>query len=404
MTNKIQIFNYKGVSFFGEKIKGTINAFDKQQALNQLNKNGVKIISLKPASKLFSSGPATKKLNKTDIIFFCRQLSTLINAGVNISKALEIIQVGNIKVDFQNMVYDLNNSITSGHTLYEGLKKWPKYFDVYFCETVNTAEQTGNLGKMLNRLASTLERTLTLKRKIKKALSYPLAVVFIVLIVVIGMMTFLVPKFAEAYAQYGAELPASTRTLIQISNIVSNYWYIVVGIIVATIIVIRMLYKRNENFHLAIDKLLTKVPLFGMLIRKSIAARVASALATSIGGGLPAADAIYKIAPLANNAFYTKYIYKVGNQVNTGQKIANAFQMTTIFPAMIPNMISIGEESGRLADMLEKAAEYLEEEVELAVSVLQSVIEPFIIVLIGLVVVSIIVPLYLPVFNLGKMI
>lgn len=398
---QLKLFTYKGKTHFGQKIKGRVIAEDLTHAKERLYQDGIQISALKPYLKIFSS-KQTKKISRADIVYFCRQLSTLINAGININDALKIIQNGHEKLDFQNMVYSLRQTVSSGQPLHIALREFPKYFDDYICETVNTAEHTGNLAIMLDRLATSLEKTQATKRKVKKALAYPIVVLCLVIIITTLMMIFLVPKFAKTYESFGAKLPAATRALIDISYVFNHYWYIVLGIIVAVVLGVMHQYRSNKKFQYSFDRFLAKFPVLGQLIQKSVTLRVASALSTSIRGGVPAAESLYRIAPLAKNLYFSEYITKAADEVNSGQKIATALRMTTVFPGMLISMVTIGEESGNLAEMLEKTANYLEDEIEVVSTVIQTAIEPLIIIVIALLIAGIIIPLYLPIFNLGK--
>lgn len=400
MADALKLFHYKGITHFGNKVKGDIIAANLAEAKEQLYDDAIKITVLREDRGWFTS-KATKKINKADVIYFCRQLSTLINAGINISNALEIIQNGYVKVKFQNMIHHMRLRVDAGEPLHIALAEYPKYFNTYICETVNTAEHTGNLGIMLNRLATSLEKTQSAKQKLKKSLTYPIVILGIVVVMTTLMLLFLVPKFAATYKSFGAKLPQATRLLIDISHVFSHYWYLVGGVIVAIVLLIRFQYQRSRPFHKSFDLMLSRLPIFGELVKKTVMLRLASAFATSIRGGVPAAESLYRIAPLTNNLYFSDFVTRVADEVSAGQKIAVAFRMTGVFLPMLSSMIAIGEESGHLADMLEKMANYLEDEIDVATSMLQTAIEPMIIVIIALLVIGVIVPLYLPIFNLG---
>ncbi|WP_421865329.1 type II secretion system F family protein [Motiliproteus sp.] len=400
---KLVTFAWEGKDKSGNKSKGKIESESIAFAKAQLRKQGIipsKVVKQR-ASMFGSSG---KKTTPLDIAVFTRQLATMMKAGVPMVQAFDIVAGGVEKDGLKKMIIDIKNDVSSGSNLAASLRKFPIFFDDLFCNLVHAGEQSGALETMLDRIATYKEKTEELKAKIKKAMTYPIAVIIVGIIVSAILLIKVVPQFESIFKGFGADLPAFTKFVITLSEYAQAYWFIALGVIVASGFLIRATHRKSEGFRDAVDKFSLKVPVIGQILHKAAIARFARTLATTFAAGVPLVNALESAAGASGNVIYRTAILQVKNGVSTGQSLQNATRMTGVFPNMAVQMIAIGEESGSLDEMLDKVASFYENEVDNAVDSLTSLMEPFIMAVLGVLVGGLVIAMYLPIFKLGAVV
>lgn len=393
-------FSYTAKNKGGDKIKGTIVAQSASAATALLKRQGLVHISVKKSSKLFKS--KSKKVSPEDVTMFTRQMSTMIFSGIPLVKALDVLIEGLESEGLKNIVSEVKQEVESGSTFADALSKQPTVFDDLFCSLVQAGEQSGSLDVMLDRVATYKEKTDSLKRKIKKAMYYPLAVVFIATIVTVVLLVKVVPTFKELFAGFGAELPAFTQLVLNLSEILQDYG-LFVGMAFGLIgWILNRSYKTNELFRNKIQATIIKLPVVGPLLHKSVIARFGRTLSTTFSAGVPITESLGSVAKATGNAVYTKAILDVKDIVSSGQPVNVAMKQAKIFPTLVVQMVGIGEETGSIDKMLDRVATIYEEEVDTAVDGLTTLLEPLIMVFLGVVVGGLVVAMYLPVFKMGN--
>ncbi|MGR9116686.1 MAG: type II secretion system F family protein, partial [Gammaproteobacteria bacterium] len=312
-----------------------------------------------------------------------------------------IIGKGHENASMQKMLLEIKADIEGGDTLAEALQRRPIYFDELFCNLVQAGEQAGVLETLLDKIATYKEKTESLKKKIKKALTYPIAVLVVAFIVTAILLIFVVPVFQDLFQSFGADLPAFTKMVISMSEWMQEWWWILLGGIVATVYTFSYFKKRSRQFNHTLDKLLLKIPIVGMILHKSAIARFARTLSTMSAAGVPLVEALESVAGACGNIIYADAVMKMREDVATGQRLQFAMQQAALFPHMVVQMVAIGEESGSIDSMLSKVADFFEEEVDNLVDNLSSLMEPIIMSILGILVGGLIVAMYLPIFKLG---
>lgn len=395
---KIPLFAWKGVDKKGNKLKGEIEAPNAAEAKKMLQKQG---IEPKSVSKVinFSLGGGIKPM---DIAIFARQLATMMKAGVPLIQSFDIVAEGLENKAMADLIRTIRNDVAGGGNLSGALGRHPKYFDELFCNLIDSGEQSGALETMLDRVATYKEKSEALKAKIKKAMSYPIAVVGVAVIVTALLMVKVVPQFASIFQSFGAELPAFTQFVINISNWVQAYWFMVLIGGAAVFTAHKEANHRSKKYHDTIDAILLKAPVIGVILNTSVYARFSRTLATTFAAGVPLVDALNSVAGAAGNEIYASAIRKIRDEVTTGTPLNVALRGVGLFPTMLIQMVAIGEESGALDAMLEKCASFYEEEVDNAVDNLTSLMEPLIMSVLGVLVGGLMVAMYLPIFQLGS--
>lgn len=394
---------YKALDKKGNKIQSEINASSPAIAKAQLLKQGINVKSITKKSKpLFgSSGKAIKPM---DIAVFSRQMATMMKAGVPLVQAFDIVADGLENPNLRKLVLSIRDSVASGGGFANSLKEHPKYFDDLFCNLVDAGEQSGALETMLDRIATYKEKTEALKAKIKKALTYPIAVVVVAIVVTGILLVKVVPQFAATFSSFGADLPAFTLFVLHLSELAQAYWfYILIGMGVA-IFAFKEAVKRSETFAYAVDRYMLKFPIIGQILYLSVMARFARTLATTFAAGVPLIDALTSVAGAAGNRIYSEAIIKVREDVSTGLQLNTALKTRNIFPTLLIQMSAIGEESGALDAMLDKVANYYEEAVDNMVDSLTSLLEPLIMSVLGILVGGLMIAMYMPIFQLGAVV
>lgn len=393
-------FIWKGKNKSGKIIKGDISAYSETIARAELRRKGTRIIGIKKKPKpLFSK--AKSKITSKDIAIFSRQLATMLESGIPLVQAFDIVGKGNENPAMSEMLLGIKADVEEGDTLAQALKKRPIYFDELYCNLVEAGEHAGILEGLLDKIATYKEKTETIKAKIKKALTYPIAVVVVAFIVTAIMLIFVVPVFKDLFDSFGADLPGFTLWVMGLSEWMVANWYYVVGTIVAMVYTFMYFKKRSKKFNYFLDRFLLKIPIIGMILHKSAIARFARTLSTMSAAGVPLVDALESVAGATGNIIYSNAVMQMREDVTIGQSLHYSMTETHLFPHMVEQMLAIGEESGAIDKMLNKVADFYEEEVDFLVDNLSSLMEPFIMVILGILVGGLIVAMYLPIFKLG---
>lgn len=397
------LFIWNGTDKNGRQTKGEINASSRAMARAQLRQRGITPKSVKRKPKpLF--GARKKPIKPSDIAIFTRQLATMMKAGVPLVQSFDIVADGLENPTMRKLVTTIKNDVAGGTGLAVSLTKYPRHFDELFCSLVGAGESAGTLEVMLDRVATYKEKTEALKAKIKKAMTYPIAVVVVALVVTGILLVKVVPQFAETFQSFGSDLPAFTLMVLGLSEFVQSWWLVIVGIIVAMVYGFREARLRSKGFAEAVDKLALKLPVVGGIVHDAVVARFSRTLATTFNAGVPLVEALESTAGAAGNSVFSKAILLIRDDVTTGTTLYQSVKSTGLFPNMLLQMISIGEESGALDDMLDKVATFYEDAVDNAVDSLSSLMEPVIMSVLGVLVGGLMVAMYLPIFMLGSVI
>ncbi|HEY8879383.1 MAG TPA: type II secretion system F family protein [Roseateles sp.] len=393
------VFEWEGKDRNGKVVRGELRAGGEAMVSATLRRQGILVNKVK--KRRASGGNAIKQ---KDIAVFTRQLATMMRAGVPLLQAFDIVARGATNPRLTRLLNDIRQDVETGTSLSSAFRKHPMYFDALYCNLVEAGEAGGILEALLDRLAVYQEKTVAIKNKIKSALTYPIAVMVVAFVVVAVIMIFVVPAFKDVFQSFGADLPAPTLFVIAMSEFFVKYWWLVFGAIGGGIYFFIQSWKRSEKMQKRMDRLLLKVPVFGDLMYKSAVARWTRTLSTMFAAGVPLVEALDSVGGASGNAVFQEATEQIQRDVSTGAALTTSMQTTGIFPTMVLQMASIGEESGSLDHMLSKAAEFYEDEVDEAVKALSSLMEPFIIVILGGLIGGIVVSMYLPIFKLGQVV
>jgi len=396
-------FVWTGLDKNGRKNQGEITAASQALAKAQLRKQGIaaKTVKKKP-QPLFAMGG--KKVKPADIAVFTRQMATMMKAGVPLVQSFEIVQEGLENNAMKGLVGEVKNEVSAGGGLASALAKHPKHFDDLFCSLVGAGEESGTLEIMLDRVATYKEKTEALKAKIRKAMTYPIAVIVVAIVVTGILLVKVVPTFAETFQGFGADLPGFTLFVLGISEFVQDWWFIMVLAIFAALYAYSQAMLRSKKFRERVDALALKLPIVGTIVHDAIIARFSRTLSTTFAAGVPLVEALDSTAGAAGNAVYARGIFQIRDEVTAGTSLYRAVRSTGMFPTMLLQMTSIGEESGSLDEMLGKVADDYEARVDNAVDSLSSLMEPIIMSVLGVLVGGLMVAMYLPIFMLGSVI
>ena len=389
-------FSWVGVDKRGKEVSGDIQAVSEINAKIALRNKGITVKKLKKNNNFFA-----KKVKQEDVSVFTRQLATMMKAGVPLIQSFDIVANGHENPSVSKLLYDIKNDIETGTSLEKAFAKHPEQFDELFCNLIGAGEKAGILDQILDKIAEYQEKMLSIKKKIKSALTYPIAIMGVASIVTAILMIFVVPSFKSVFDSFGAELPMPTQVVISISDFFVAYWYIMFGSIVGVIAFLSNLLKKSESARNKRDELLLKAPIFGKIIRKAIMARWARTLATMSTAGVPLVEALDSVAGASGNYVYSSATKNIQKDVSTGTSLTISMNDQKVFPNMMIQMTQIGEESGSVDLMLNKVAESFEEEVDNAISSLSSLMEPIIISFLGIVVGGLVVAMYLPIFKMA---
>lgn len=396
------VFQWEGKDRSNRPQKGEMEAANEQAVRSMLGRQQITPVKVKKKPKdLFENVSFLQpKVQHHDIIIFCRQFSTMIDAGLPIIQCLDILQAQQDNKTFKKMLHDIKSSVESGQTLAESLKKYPQHFDDLFVNMVAAGEAGGILDVILRRLSAYMEKAAKLKAQVKGAMTYPIITLIIAFGVVAVILVFVIPVFEEMFRDFGAALPAPTQIVINMSNfVIANILYIIIAIVLA-IYAIRRFYKTERGRAFIDDKML-KLPIMGILLRKVAVARFTRTMGTMLASGVAILEALDIVAKTSGNKTVENALYSVRTSIAEGQTIADPLSRTGVFPPMVCQMIAVGESTGAVDAMMEKIADFYEEEVDQAVDNLTSMIEPIMIVFLGIIIGGLVVSMYLPIFQLA---
>ena len=397
------IFVWEGKDKQGKKTKGEINSINPAIAKAELRRQGIVATRVKKKGKGLSLGGGGK-VKPADIALFTRQMSTMMRAGVPLVQSFDIVADGVDKPKLAELIRDVRNEVSGGNSFAQSIRKHPEQFDELFCNLVDAGEQSGALEQMLERIATYKEKTESLKAKVRKAMTYPIAVLVVAFIVSGILLIKVVPQFEEVFAGFGAELPAFTQMVINFSEVAQAYWLQALIGIIGLGFLCSEVYKRSQGVREALDKAVLKAPVAGEIVEKSAVARFARTLSTTFAAGVPLVDALNSVSGATGNSVYKYAVNQVRDDVSTGMQLNFSMKNTNVFPNMVVQMVAIGEEAGALDDMLDKSASYYEEQVDNAVDNLTSLMEPIIMSVLGVLVGGLIIAMYLPIFQLGAVV
>lgn len=393
------LFEWEGKDAKGAKQKGIISSPSADLVKAKLRRQG--IIPQKVKKKSGAKSAGGKKITPGDIALFARQLTTMMGAGVPMVQSFDIVANGMDNKRMRDMVMGIKAEVESGSNLTTALRKYPDQFDELFCSLTEAGEQSGTLETLLNEIAQYKEKSESLKKKIKKALFYPIAVLVIASIVTAILLMFVVPQFEALFAGMGGNLPAFTQMIVNASEFMQEWWYVAFGGVAGVIWVFVQAKKRSKPFAELLDRVSLKAPVFGDIMVKAATARFARTLATMSSAGVPLVEAMESVAGVAGNSVFEKAIRKMKDEAATGQRLTVSIENSGLFSNMVTQMVAIGEESGSIDDMLAKVADYYEEEVDNAVDAMTSLMEPMIMAFLGVVIGGLVIGMYLPIFKMG---
>lgn len=401
-TTPITIYQYKGKNKQGKAVQGELRGANTASVKAQLRKQGIVNANVKKKAKpLFKR---SKPIKPADIATFTRQMATMTKAGVPLVQSFEIVAEGTENENMRNMIETIHDDVSTGVGFAPSLRKHPRYFDDLFCGLIDAGEQSGSLETMLARVALYKEKNEQLKAKIRKALTYPMAVIVVAIIVTAILLVKVVPVFAEVFGNFGATLPAFTLFVLNLSEIAQKWWLVALIAIILIGVGFKEAKLRSPKFSDTVDKITLKIPVIGNIIHEAIVARFARTLSTTFAAGVPLIDSLESVAGSSGNAVFRDAILTVKDDVSTGIQLHAALKSTALFPILLLQLVSIGEESGSLDEMMEKAAIHFEESVDNQVDNLTALLEPFILSVLAILVGGLLIAMYLPIFNLGNVI
>ena len=398
-TAKEFIFEWAGTDRQGKERQGEMRAAGEAQVQASLRRQGIFMTKLKKRSMR-----AGKRIKPKDIALFTRQMATMMKAGVPLLQSFDIVGRGNPNPSVTKLLNDIRQDVETGTSLSTAFRKHPMYFDALYCNLIEAGEAAGILEALMDRLATYMEKTEAIKGKIKSALMYPIAVIIVAFVVVTVIMIFVIPAFKEVFTSFGADLPAPTLLVMAISEFFVAYWWLIFGVLGGGFYFFMQAWKRSPKVQHTMDRVLLKLPVFGVLIDKSCVARWTRTLSTMFAAGVPLVEALESVGGASGNSVYKEATDQIQLEVSTGTSLNVAMSNTNVFPSMVLQMCAIGEESGSIDHMLGKAADFYEQEVDEMVAGLSSLMEPIIIVFLGTIIGGIVVAMYLPIFKMGQVV
>jgi type IV pilus assembly protein PilC len=390
-------FLWEGKDKGGKLVKGDMRAGGEHVVLAQLRRQGIAVLKVKR-----QKGGLGGKVTQKDITLFTRQLATMMKAGVPLLQSFDIVGKGHSNPAVGKLLMDIKNEVETGNSLTNAFRKYPLYFDALFCNLVGAGEQAGILDSLLDRLATYKEKILAIKSKIKAALFYPISIIVVAFIITAIIMIFVIPAFKDLFSSFGANLPAPTLFVMAISDVFVQWWWAIFGSVGFGVWFFFYTWQRSVKMQNVMDRLFLKIPVFGPLIRKATIARWTRTLSTMFAAGVPLVEALDSVAGAAGNQVYFEATKKIQQEVSSGISLTIAMTNTNVFPNMVIQMVSIGEESGSLDGMLSKVADFFEQEVDDAVEALASLMEPMIMVVLGVLIGGMVIAMYLPIFKMGQ--
>jgi type IV pilus assembly protein PilC len=394
-------FTWEGTDRTGKKVKGKVVAANETAVRAELRRQGVTPKRVRKQSMLFRKQGRVKA---ADIALFSRQLATMMTAGIPLVQSFDIVGAGHENPAMQKLIFAIKGDVEGGTALADALAKHPLHFDDLFVSLVSAGEQAGALETLLDKIATYKEKTEAIKKKIKKALFYPAAVVVVAVVVTVILMVYVIPEFESLFKGFGADLPAFTRMVIDISKFVQSTGWLLLILFVGGVIAFLQAKKRNRRVQHFVDRAMLKIPIIGMILNKSAIARYARTLSTTFAAGVPLVEALDSVAGACGNIVYETAVLKMRDEVATGQRLQRAMENTDLFPNMVNQMIAVGEESGSLDAMSAKVADFYEEEVDNAVDSMSSLLEPLIMAILGVLVGGLVIAMYLPIFKMGSVV
>ena len=394
-------FMWEGTDRAGKKVKGKVVAISEAAVRTELRRQGVVATRVRKQSNLFKS---KGKVTPGDIAIFSRQLATMMTAGIPLVQSFDIIGAGHENPAMQKLILAVKSDVEGGTSLANALSKHPLYFDDLYVNLVSAGEQAGALETLLDKIATYKEKTEAIKKKVKKALFYPAAVIVVAVIVTTILMVFVIPEFENLFQGFGADLPAFTRLVIDISNFIRSQGWLIVIALVGTVSGFLYFKKRSRAVQHFVDRAVLRIPIIGPILNKSAIARYARTLATTFAAGVPLVEALDSVAGATGNIVYEDAVKRMRDEVATGTRLQRAMENTDLFPNMVNQMVAVGEESGSLDDMASKVADFYEEEVDNAVDSMSSLLEPLIMAILGVLVGGLVIAMYLPIFKMGAVV
>jgi len=391
------VFAWEGKDKAGKTIRGELRAPGEAVVNATLRRQGIVVSKVRKQS---SRGGG--KIGRKDIALFTRQLATMMKAGVPLLQSFDIVGKGAPNPAVGKLVYEIKTEVETGSSLAQAFRKYPLYFDQLFCNLVQAGEQAGILETLLDRLATYQEKILAIQSKIKSALFYPIAIIVVAFIITAVIMIFVIPAFKEVFTNFGADLPGPTLFVMAISDFFVQYWYLIFGLVIGGVVGFLQAWKRSLAVQIFMDRLMLRMPLFGSLVTKSVIARWTRTLSTMFAAGVPLVEALDSVGGASGNYVYARATKQIQQEVSTGTSLTVAMQNAQIFPPMVIQMTSIGEETGALDGMLSKVADFYEAEVDDAVEALSSLMEPMIMVVLGTLIGGMVIAMYLPIFKMGQ--
>lgn len=401
---KADMYAWEGTDKSGKRVKGEMSGQSDALVKAVLRRQGVNPLKVKKKPKPLFGGAGKTKITPKDITIFSRQLATMMSAGVPLVQAFEIVGRGHENAGMQDLILGVKGHVEAGNSLVEALKKYPLQFNDLYCNLVEAGEHAGILEAILHKLATYMEKTEALKSKIKAALFYPAAVVVVAGIVVTILMIFVIPQFSELFGSFGADLPALTQFLIDLSDFFVEWWWLIFSIIGGTVYGLLELKKRSIKVQQLLDRISLKLPIIGVILEKAAIARFARTLETMFAAGTPLVEAMTSVAGACGNIVFYDATMKMRDEISTGTQLQVAMRETGLFPNMVVQMVAIGEESGSIDAMLGKVADWYEQEVDDAVDALTSLLEPAIMAFLGVIIGGIVIGMYLPIFKMGAVV
>ena len=392
-------FVWEGKDKGGKTVRGELRASGDAVVNATLRRQGIMVTKVKKQG--FRSGG---KVSDKDITLFTRQLATMMKSGVPLLQSFDIVGKGHANPAVSRLLFELKTEVETGSSLNQAFRKYPLYFDPLFCNLVAAGEQAGILETLLDRLATYKEKILAIKSKIKSALFYPIAIIVVAFVITAVIMIFVIPAFKQVFASFGAELPGPTLVVMAISDFFVSYWWAIFSAIGGGLYFFFESWKRSKPMQLFMDKMMLRAPVFGELVRKATIARWTRTLSTMFAAGVPLVEALDSVGGASGNQVYVMATKSIQGEVATGTSLTVAMQNVQVFPSMVIQMVSIGEESGALDSMLSKVADFFEAEVDDAVEALSSLMEPMIMVVLGTLIGGMVIAMYLPIFKLGAVV
>ena len=398
--NKTSVFLWVGINTQGQPAKGELEATNAQRARAVLRQQGVRVKRLRKKSKPL----IPKRIKPKDISIATRQLATMLSAGIPIASSYAAIAKGSDHEKIQEVFKEIQTEVEAGTNLSLALNRYPRLFDDLYTNLVAVGERSGNLDNLMEKIASYMENHEEIKAKIKGAMFYPAAVIAVAFIVTTLLLLFVIPQFEDLFSSFGASLPALTAALIAISRGFRDHFLSIFGAIIGSIVFIVFTYRRSDKMQRGVDRLSLRMPIFGEILRKAAVSRYARTLATMFGSGVPLVESLNSVAGATGNSLYSDACSNIRESVSTGRSLSASMADTGLFPAMVIQMTTTGEESGAIEDMLNKVADFYEREVREAVDNMSKLIEPLLMVVLGGIVGTLVIGMYLPIFKMASVV